>query len=78
MIEGDRKNFTEIKTMVKLFYTNPDKSTDFPLLRHITPTLCVQKLSTVSYADAGSSDNWNSWKLRQEATEQIGAYYELP
>lgn len=78
MIEGEKRNFSEIKNMVRLFYTNPEQSSDFPRLERITPTLCAQKLSTISNSDAVTSKMWSSWKQRQETTELIGSYNELP
>ena len=78
MIEGERTSFSEIKRVVRLFYTNPDQSRDFPLLNQITPSLCVQKLNTLSSSDPKNSKLWESWEQRQEATRLIGSYNELP
>lgn len=78
MIEGEIVKMSEIKSMVKAFYTNPDNSEEYPNLQLITPELCIAKLKTVSNASANSENTWDSWNLRLEATKLIGNYRELP
>lgn len=73
MIEGERKNFADIKSAVRSFYTNPNERNDLPALKLITPELCTENL--------GNSLNEKSsisWKTRLETTELIGSYQELP
>lgn len=78
MIEGQRKNFTEIQSVVRSFYTNPDERTDLPALKLITHALCVENLGKNSNTNPKSENNWNAWKTRLETTELIGSYKELP
>jgi len=78
MIEGEIVKMSDIRPLLKAFYTNPNNSQDYPSLKRITPELCIAKLKTVSNASANSENNWDSWNLRLEATKLIGPYYELP
>ena len=76
MIEGERKNFADIKSAVRNFYTNADERDDLPALKLITPELCTENFNHSS--NAKSSITWNTWKTRLETTELIGSYQELP
>ncbi|NEN23855.1 biopolymer transporter ExbD [Cryomorpha ignava] len=78
MIEGERKNFADIKSEVRNFYTNPDERSDLPRLKLITPALCKENLGKTSNAHLNSSKSWNAWKTRLESTELIGPFKELP
>ncbi len=78
MIEGEIVKMSDIKPIIKAFYTNPNNTRDYPDLKRITPQLCIAKLKTISNASTNSENNWDSWNLKLEATKLIGPYNELP
>jgi len=84
LVEGERMDIADLKQGAKMFYTNPDKDPDLPILKRMTRTAVQENINLLQAAVAKDPKNkqlekdLKKWQGKMSAIELIGEYDELP
>ncbi|MCH2214983.1 MAG: biopolymer transporter ExbD [Flavobacteriales bacterium] len=84
LVEGERMDIADLKEGAKMFYTNPNKDPDLPILTRQTRGAVEENITLLQQALVKDPKNkqletdLKKWKGKLSAIELIGEYDELP
>jgi len=84
LVENERMNIRDLKEGAKMFYTNPNKDPDLPILTRQTKGNLQESINLLQQAIAQDPSNkqlksdLKKWQGKMSAVELIGEYDELP